>query len=264
MIIPAGLRLQLIGVVDNVEDLRTFEPLEVGIAQRELIQFQVDGDPFEIAAAIEAQLSTIPTWPEFSTHTFVDGSVVSIAYYTTGFEPQIGWIVPILGLIVVPIIGSVLLYFLSETYRDLINSMVSMLIMILVLSVMTKLTKFTSGKQPPGEQISGEKKLPFEQRVLNRIESVATSIASIRSAFVTSPSSASSKVVGAAESLSSLARLVRKAPETAMDTFSKEKASREITKLSRRLDEYETRLTPDQRLRLDQEQGLVQDILRGG
>ena len=259
MIIPAGLRLQLVGEVETVDELRIFEPLELGAPKRELLQFRVEGTPSVIAASIEEQLSSIPTWPELSTHTFTDGSVVSIAYYTTGFEAQLAHlIIPILIGIG---IGPFLLYFVSDEFREMVQMLIMMPVMILAMSVMMKVTKLTSKEKAP--EIPKAEQKPFEQRVLDRIEGIASRVATIQGMFVSRPATAQAEVVGAAESLSSLARLVRRAPSAAMDAYSKEKANRDISELSRRLNEYESRLTPEQRQKVDQEQALVQDILKG-
>jgi len=265
MVLPEGLQLQLVGSVDSAEDLRTFEPLEVGTAGRWLVQFQVEGDSLEIAASIEAQLTSVPTWPEFSSHTAVEGQVVSIAYYTTGYEPQIGRLISILIGIAIFAGLPILLYFVSEEFRGMINLMVMMVVMVLIMSLMKRVTS-SMGVAPKElePKVPKVEKPPFEQRVLDRIEGITSRVVSIKAMFVTSPSVAASEVLSSAGSLSSIASTIRSAPKTAMDSYAREKAKQKISDISRHLDEYESRLTSDQREKLDREQKLVQEILRGG
>ena len=262
--IPSGYSLQLVGMAETIGDMVGFEPAEhsLTVPTRELLCFQLESgqDVSDIAQSIENACVAhgMAPWPEYpATHTFIDDDSIYVTYMGMAYQSQIAWLMPV--LIGIAILAPILLYFTSESFREIINLMIMLPIMFIMMKLMRTMTK-TIGKK---EEKKEEKKVigpPWEERVLTRLESVAERVAKVKSLVASIGKGAAPEVVSTASEIGEIARTIRAVPKTAMSGYAKGEAATEMSKLQRTLAKYEEILTPEQKAKLAEARRMVGEL----
>jgi len=262
--IPPGYTAAIALIASTPEELGNFEPLEQTLAEftRVIVECPVDPteDILSIAQSVEDVCISygIPTWPEYpDTHTFIEGNMLYITYAKA--SPWIQFIIPV--LLVVAFLGPIILWLVSPAVREMTEMIVMIIVMFAMMWLMKKMIPTTKAPKAPEEiKEKPPPQPPLGERINARLESLGESIFKIESLYKTYPATASSQVVGAASGLASVAGAVRAAPKTAMGGYEKAGAAKKMDSLSKRLAEYEERLTPEQRVKLHREQEIVREL----
>jgi len=258
--IPRGYTATIAITASTPEELGNFEPLEQTLPEFTRVVVECPVDPSEdissIAQSIEDACVSygIPAWPEYpNTHTFVEGNMLYITYVKA--SPWIQFLVPI--LLLVAFLGPLILWIVSPAVREMTEMVVTIAILFGMVWLMRKMIPVAGPKAP--KEIK-EKLPPLEERISARLSSLGETIFRLESLYKTAPATAASQVTSSASGLISVAGAVRAAPETAMSGYEKAKATKRMSDLSRRLAEYEERLTPEQKVKLHREQEIVREL----
>jgi hypothetical protein len=268
--IPAvsGYTSQIICIANSPDELNNFVPLEQSTPDysRLLVQIPLDpsADISNVAQQIQAtcEATGLLSWPEYQgTFSFIDGSTVYVAYlkpssYGSVTPLQLQLIMIIGGIL---LIAPILLLIFSDTFRTIINSLVMMLVMYMMMKIMTPMIA-SAGGNPKVAAAPREPKIPIEQRVSQRIESIAQSVDRTEQSFQKSRAAGVSAVSTVISDIASLVRAIKGAPSTAMSSYEKAKAAREIDEIDDKLMKYKGQLSSSQLDKLNEEQSLVDEL----
>jgi len=264
--------LRVISIANTVSDLNSFIIQEASLPQYTRIVLEVHVDPSQdissIAQAIEESCSqgNVPYWPENQgTYTEIRGNTLYIEYMRpySGPSPMQLQILPILGIIAV--IAPIIMYLASPTFRDLINGIIMLVAMMVMMQVMMPMMTAISGSSKPAitapTTTPTTPKEPIEQRISKRIESIGESIYRIKKAFEKSKAAGEEEVRRTVSDIKGVARAIKSAPETIMNSYDKARAADRLDYYSKKLEEYKAGLTPSQLENLEEERRIVEELV---
>ncbi len=249
-VIPPGYQARLVGIATSLDELNGLVPLEAGFPEPSRVLLRVDISPgedvYSIAENLNGELVAkgVPAWPGYPGRiAFVEGNSVYLAWMK-GFA----WLPVIIGLLVVPIILPVILWFVSPGFREAVQAMLGFLIMMVMMLFVMKISRGMIAPARPTEALPS-----FAERMEARLAGVGESIGKLEAS-----------VAGLEGIVNETASLVREAPRVVTTAAEKEILAKEIRKarsqVERKLSQYEASLTPEQKRKLEEERRLIAEL----
>ncbi len=250
-VIPPGYQARLAGIASSLDELNGLVPLEAGLPEPSRVLMRVDISPgedvFSIAESINGQLLArgVPAWPEYPGRVaFAEGSSVYLAW-VKGFA----WMPLIIGLLIgLPLLLPIILWFVSPGFRETVQVMLGFLIMMVMMSFMMKMTRGIATPSKPREELPS-----FAERMEARLAGIGESVGKLEAS-----------VAGLEGVLTRTGSLVKEAPGVVASAAEKEKLSRQAAGIRRSIDkklsEYESTLTPQQKAKLEEERRLITEL----
>jgi hypothetical protein len=229
-----GYSLTVIGSGGTAEELNAIVTQEQALPEYSRILIEVPLVPTDDISAIAQYIQTaceensILHWPEHpNTYTFAVGNVLQIAYLRPAGDvsPLFLPLIPI--LIGIAIIGPIIAYFVSPTFKSVIDGLIMLVMMMLMMDIMKPMLAPAGARTEP--------RPPIEQRISAKIESIGQSVARVEKA-------------------------VKTIKEAAPSGYRKEKAARDLDVQLSKLEQYESRLTPEQLKKLKEGQRIVDEL----
>lgn len=250
----SGYTAKIIGVANTPEELNYFEPQEQALPEFSRIVLEIPLDPstdmLAAAQAVEASCVSysIPCWLEYpGTHTFVEGNILYVAYLKS--NPWVQFLVP--ALLLLAIIAPIIMWFVSPEFRETMELMAVGLVLLMMMPIMVKMI-------PKKEPSRPKPKLPpIEERLETRLDNLGRRIAKVEGLFMTSIPNAVSAAGAVIPDLSRMARAVKEAP---VSGYEKAKEAKRVGELTRKLEQYESNLTPSQLEKLAEARKIVDEL----
>ena len=251
-----------------------YEAQQIGILETSLpegtpilIQLNFSEIPtIESLCALEFELSKTDAGNIFPSKVYVDDNNPSSVYIV--YSKGIGIttiLLPILLLIGLPVLlgGLVWKFLIPDSFKQTLNMIGTLIVVMIMMKVMSGIFKDDKKKaSPPPKAVRARPPVPvqppIEQRIADRVESIADSITRIDRAFRKSESEGAAKVTSIATDIGKVASDVRTADiPVAKKVHIAERLSRKQKNL---VENYEDRLSPKQRQILEDERRIVEEL----